>query len=165
MKQHNINAVRTCHYPNQPAWYDLCDRYGLYLIDEANIESHGMGYGEESLAKDPEWLDAHMDRTVRMVERDKNHPSVIIWSLGNEAGDGPNFEATSDWIKQRDPSRPVHYERAGLRPHTDIVCPMYPRPQAAGRLRQPSRRRAPTSCANTPTPWATAAATCGSTGT
>ena len=95
MKQHNINAVRTCHYPNQPAWYDLCDRYGIYLIDEANIESHGMGYGEESLAKNPEWLAAHLDRTVRMVERDKNHPSVIIWSLGNEAGDGPNFVATS----------------------------------------------------------------------
>jgi beta-galactosidase len=130
MKQLNINAVRTSHYPNQQVWYDLCDRYGLYLIDEANIESHGMGYGKESLARPPEWLDAHMDRTVRMVERDKNHPSVIIWSLGNEAGDGPNFEATSKWIHQRDPSRPVHYERAGTRPHTDIVCPMYPHPNA-----------------------------------
>ncbi len=129
MKQHNINTVRTCHYPNQPAWYDLCDRYGIYLIDEANIESHGMGYGASSLAKNPDWLDAHMNRTVRMVERDKNHPSVIIWSLGNEAGDGPNFEATSAWIKQRDPSRPVHYEQARHRPHTDIVCPMYPRPR------------------------------------
>jgi beta-galactosidase len=126
MKQHNINAMRCCHYPNQPAWYDLCDRYGLYLIDEANIESHGMGYGKESLAKQPEWADAHMNRTMRMVERDKNHPSVIIWSLGNEAGDGPNFEATSRWIHQRDLSRPVHYERAGTAPHTDIVCPMYP---------------------------------------
>lgn len=129
MKQHNVNTVRTSHYPNHPAWYDLCDRYGLYLIDEANIESHGMGYGDATLAKRPEWLAAHMDRTVRMVERDKNHPSVIIWSLGNEAGDGPNFEATSAWIRQRDRSRPVHYERAGLRPHTDIVCPMYARPQ------------------------------------
>lgn len=128
MKQHNINTVRTCHYPDAPAWYDLCDRYGIYLIDEANIESHGMGYGEASLAKKPEWLAAHMDRTQRMVERDKNHPSVIIWSLGNEAGDGPNFEATSAWIKGRDPTRPVHYERAGTRPHTDIVCPMYARP-------------------------------------
>jgi beta-galactosidase len=128
MKQHNINAVRTAHYPNQPAWYDLCDRYGLYLIDEANIESHGMGYGKESLAKNPDWLDAHLDRTIRMVERDKNHPSVIIWSLGNEAGDGPNFEATSAWVKKRDPSRPVHYEQAGQKPHTDIVCPMYARP-------------------------------------
>ncbi|HNQ88709.1 MAG TPA: glycoside hydrolase family 2 TIM barrel-domain containing protein [Verrucomicrobiota bacterium] len=129
MKQNNVNAVRTCHYPNQPAWYDLCDRYGLYLIDEANIESHGMGYGKESLAHPPEWKDAHMDRTIRMVERDKNHPSVVIWSLGNEAGDGPNFEATSAWIHQRDPGRPVHYERAGRRPHTDIVCPMYAPPR------------------------------------
>ena len=118
MKQHNINAVRTCHYPNDPAWYDLCDRYGLYLIDEANIESHGMGYGPETLAKDPAWLAAHMDRTVRMVERDKNHPSIIIWSLGNEAGDGANFEATYAWIKQRDPSRPVQYEQAGRRGRT-----------------------------------------------
>lgn len=128
MKQHNVNAVRTCHYPNQPVWYDLCDEYGIYLIDEANIESHGMGYGDRTLAKRPEWAAAHMDRTVRMVERDKNHASVIIWSLGNEAGFGPNFEATSKWIKQRDPSRPVHYERAGLDPATDIVCPMYPPP-------------------------------------
>jgi beta-galactosidase len=130
MKQHNVNAVRACHYPDHPAWYDLCDRYGLYLIDEANIESHGMGYGDKTLAKDPEYADAHLNRTIRMVERDKNHPSVIIWSLGNEAGDGPNFEATSTWIKGRDPSRPVHYEQAGTKPHTDIVCPMYPRPNA-----------------------------------
>jgi beta-galactosidase len=128
MKRHNINAVRTSHYPNQPAWYDLCDRYGLYLVDEANIESHGMGYDKESLANFPEWLDAHMDRTVRMVERDKNHPSVIIWSLGNEAGNGPNFMATYDWIKQRDPGRPIHYERAGFARNTDIYCPMYSRP-------------------------------------
>jgi beta-galactosidase len=129
MKQYNINAVRTSHYPNQPIWYDLCDEYGLYLIDEANIESHGMGYGERTLAKDPAWLDAHMDRTMRMVERDKNHPSVIIWSLGNEAGFGPNFEATSAWIRQRDRSRPVQYERAELDKATDIVCPMYAPPK------------------------------------
>jgi beta-galactosidase len=128
MKQFNLNAVRCSHYPNQTAWYDLCDRYGIYLIDEANIESHGMGYGERTLAKNPEWANAHMNRTVRMVERDKNHPSVVIWSLGNEAGFGPNFEATADWIHHRDSSRPVHYERAELDPHTDIVCPMYPRP-------------------------------------
>ena len=128
MKRHNINAVRTSHYPNQPAWYDLCDRYGLHLVDEANIESHGMGYGKESLANFPEWLDAHLDRTIRMVERDKNHPSIIIWSLGNEAGNGPNFVATYDWIKQRDASRPVHYERAGFARNTDIYCPMYPKP-------------------------------------
>lgn len=128
MKRHNINAVRTAHYPNQPAWYDLCDRYGLYLVDEANVESHGMGYGKESLANFPEWQDAHLDRTIRMVERDKNHASVIIWSLGNEAGNGPNFMATYDWIKQRDASRPVHYERAGFARNTDIYCPMYPKP-------------------------------------
>lgn len=126
MKQHNINTVRTSHYPNDPRWYDLCDEYGLYVIDEANIESHGMGYGQESLAKDPRWGKAHMDRTVRMVERDKNHPSIIIWSLGNEAGNGVNFEATYDWIKQRDPSRPVQYEQAGWwGRNTDIRCPMY----------------------------------------
>ncbi|HSQ75465.1 MAG TPA: glycoside hydrolase family 2 TIM barrel-domain containing protein [Bacteroidota bacterium] len=129
MKQHNINTVRTCHYPNTPLWYELCDRYGLYLIDEANIESHGMGYDPDiTLANKPEWLDAHLDRIRRMVERDKNHPSVIIWSMGNEGGDGMNFEAGSEWIHMRDPSRPVHYERALLRPHTDIVCPMYPPP-------------------------------------
>ena len=125
MKQNNINTVRTCHYPDVPEWYELCDEYGLYIIDEANIESHGMGYGPESLAKQPEWKDAHMARTVAMVERDKNHPCVIIWSLGNEAGFGDNFQATSDWIHQHDPSRPVHYEQAGERDATDIVCPMY----------------------------------------
>jgi beta-galactosidase len=128
MKQFNINAVRTCHYPDDPKWYDLCDTYGLYLIDEANIESHGIGYApEETLANKPEWKEAHLDRIMRMIERDKNHPSVIIWSLGNEAGDGTNFEAASEWIHRRDSSRPVHYERAELRPHTDIVCPMYAR--------------------------------------
>jgi len=127
MKQNNINAVRTCHYPNDPRWYELCDEYGLYVIDEANIESHGMGYGERSLAKNPAWGPAHLDRTSRMVERDKNHPSVIIWSLGNEAGNGVNFELTYNWVKKRDPSRPVQYERAVLAPNTDIYCPMYAR--------------------------------------
>lgn len=141
MKQFNLNAVRCSHYPNQTAWYDLCDRYGIYLVDEANIESHGMGYGAASLAKQPEWAAAHLDRTVRMVERDKNHPSVIVWSLGNEAGDGPNFEATSKWIHQRDPSRPVQYEQAGAKPYTDIVCPMYPRPPELARYAaQPETR-------------------------
>jgi len=126
MKQHNINAVRTSHYPNTPEWYDLCDEYGIYLVDEANIESHGMGYNpNRTLGNKPEWKKAHMDRTRSMVERDKNHASVIIWSLGNEAGDGSNFEATSAWIHQRDPSRPVQYERAGLKPHTDLYVPMY----------------------------------------
>jgi beta-galactosidase len=128
MKKNNINAVRTCHYPDDPEWYDLCDEYGLYIIDEANIESHGMGYKPDiTLANKPDWKKAHLDRVQRMVERDKNHPCVIIWSMGNEAGDGTNFEAASDWIHMRDPSRPVHYERAGLRSHTDIVCPMYAR--------------------------------------
>ncbi len=128
MKKFNINTVRTSHYPNDPRWYELCDEYGLYVIDEANIESHGMGYDpDRTLGNDPAWKAAHLDRTKRMVERDKNHPSVIIWSLGNEAGDGVNFVATSDWIHDRDPSRPVHYERAELKPHTDIYCPMYAR--------------------------------------
>ncbi len=125
MKQNNVNATRCCHYPNDPRWYALCDKYGLYVVDEANIESHGMGYGNESLAKNPLFLDAHMDRTKRMYERSKNHPSIIIWSLGNEAGNGPNFEATYDWLKKTDPSRPVQYERAERERNTDIVCPMY----------------------------------------
>ncbi|MEY4489524.1 MAG: hypothetical protein RIQ79_2032 [Verrucomicrobiota bacterium] len=141
MKQHNINAVRTCHYPNVPAWYDLCDEYGLYLVDEANIESHGMGYGDKSLAKDPIWKAAHLDRTVRMVERDKNHASVIIWSLGNEAGMGENFAATYRWIKQRDASRPVQYEQAGHGASTDIVCPMYARPETALKYAEKTQRR------------------------
>ncbi|MCJ7580135.1 MAG: beta-galactosidase, partial [Candidatus Aminicenantes bacterium] len=128
MKQFNLNAVRTSHYPNTPLWYDLCDEYGIYLIDEANIESHGMGYRPDTtLGNNPEWEDAHMERIIRMVERDKNHPSVIIWSMGNEAGDGVNFEACSAWIHERDSQRPVHYERAGQRAHVDIVSPMYMR--------------------------------------
>jgi beta-galactosidase len=126
MKQYNINAVRTCHYPNDPYWYELCDEYGLYVVDEANIESHGMGYDlSRTLGNKPLWEKAHIDRTRRMVERDKNHPSVIIWSLGNEAGNGCNFQATYKWIKARDLSRPVQYERAGLEWNTDIYCPMY----------------------------------------
>jgi beta-galactosidase len=128
MKQFNVNADRCCHYPNQPAWYDLCDRYGIYLIDEANIESHGMGFDDASLTRREDFAAAHLNRTVRMVERDKNHPSVIIWSLGNEAGSGPNFEATSRWIHQRDTSRPVRYEGAGERPYVDLVSTMYPSP-------------------------------------
>jgi len=131
MKKHNINAVRTSHYPNTTAWYDLCDQYGLYIIDEANIESHGMGYEPtRTLGNNPAWKAAHMDRTVRMVERDKNHASIVIWSLGNEAGDGVNFEATSAWIHGRDTSRPVMYERAQLKPHTDMYVPMYAPPSS-----------------------------------
>jgi beta-galactosidase len=126
MKEANINTVRTCHYPDSPVWYDLCDEYGLYVIDEANIESHGMGYDpDKTLGNNPVWKAAHLDRTIRMVERDKNHPSVIIWSLGNEAGNGCNFVATYEWIKNRDHSRPVWYERAEMNYNTDIFCPMY----------------------------------------
>ena len=126
MKQHNINAVRTSHYPHATEWYELCDRYGLWVVDEANIESHGMGYApDETLANKPEWGPAHLDRIQRMVERDKNHPSVIVWSMGNEAGDGVNFVQASEWIRLRDPSRPVHYEQAAERPHVDMVSPMY----------------------------------------
>lgn len=127
MKQHNINTVRTCHYPNDPRWYELCDEYGLYVIDEANLESHGMGYDPgKTLANKPEWLLAHMERNQRMVARDKNHPCIIVWSMGNEAGDGTNFEAVSAWMHMHDPSRPVQYEKAGTKLHTDIYCPMYP---------------------------------------
>ncbi len=128
MKQFNINAVRTSHYPNDPRWYELTDRYGLYVVDEAFIEAHGVGFDPDvTLGNDPAWRAAHLDRTARMVERDKNHPSVIIWSLGNESGDGVNFEATYAWVKERDPSRPVQYEMADTRAHTDIFAPMYVR--------------------------------------
>jgi beta-galactosidase len=126
MKQNNINAVRTAHYPNDPLWYQLTDQYGLYLVNEANIESHGMGYGSASLAKDDDWGHAHQVRIERMVERDKNHPSIITWSMGNEAGNGVNFENTYQWIKQRDKTRPVQYERALEESNTDIVAFMYP---------------------------------------
>jgi beta-galactosidase len=125
MKQYNVNAVRSSHYPNDPRWYDLCDKYGLYIIDEANIESHGMGYGDTTLAKHPAFAKAHLDRTIRMFGRDKNHPSIIIWSLGNEAGDGPNFTVAAAWLREHDATRPIHYERAGNGDNTDIFCPMY----------------------------------------
>ncbi len=125
MKENNLNAVRTCHYPDDPEWYNLCDEYGLYVVCEGNIESHGMGYGDKTLAKVPAFAKAHLERDQRMVEAFKNHPSIIFWSLGNEAGDGPNFEACYKWIKERDRSRAVQYERAGEAAHTDVVCPMY----------------------------------------
>ena len=137
MKQLNINAVRTSHYPNDPRWLSLCDKYGIYVVDEANIESHGMGYGPATLAKEPTYAAMHMERVQRMVQRDFNHPSIIVWSLGNEAGDGPNFEACYNWLKAEDSSRPVQYERAsvqdkhynvdrtGLKYVSDIYCPMY----------------------------------------
>lgn len=125
MKQLNINAVRTCHYPDDNFWYDLCDKYGIYVVAEANIESHGMGYGEETLAKEPSYKKAHLERNQRNVQRGFNHPSIIFWSLGNEAGYGPNFEAAYDWIKAEDPSRAVQYEQARIEGKTDIYCPMY----------------------------------------
>lgn len=125
MKQHNLNTVRNSHYPTHPYWYQLCDRYGLYVIDEANIESHGMGYGPASLAKDTTWLPAHMDRTRRMYERSKNHPAIVIWSLGNEAGNGVNFERTYDYMKSIERTRPIQYERAEQNYNTDIYCRMY----------------------------------------
>lgn len=131
MKMFNVNAVRTCHYPNNPIWYDLCDQYGIYLIDEANIESHGMGYDlNRTLGNNPSWLKAHMERASRMVIRDKNHPSIVTWSLGNEAGNGSNFYECYKWIKNYDGTRPVQYERAGLEWNTDIYCPMYPHPNS-----------------------------------
>ena len=127
MKQANINFVRTCHYANVPEWYELCDKYGLYVIGEANIESHGMGYdSDKTLANNPAWKAAHLDRMQRMVERDKNHPCIVIWSMGNEAGDGCNFKAVYEWTHQRDPSRPVHYERT--RDNCDILSEMYTSP-------------------------------------
>ena len=125
MKQFNLNAVRTCHYPDNNLWYELCDQYGIYVVAEANIESHGMGYGKETLAKRDDYALAHMQRNQRNVQRGFNHPSVLIWSLGNEAGYGPNFEAAYGWIKAEDPSRLVQYEQAGRTGKTDIYCPMY----------------------------------------
>ena len=125
MKYLNINAVRTCHYPDDPRWYDLCDEYGIYLTAESNLESHGMGYGEGTLAKRADFAKAHIERQEGNVMSHKNHPSIIVWSLGNEAGYGPNFEKAYDWIKAYDKSRPVQYEQARHDGKTDIFCPMY----------------------------------------
>ncbi|MCO6544311.1 MAG: beta-galactosidase [Gilliamella sp.] len=127
IKQHNFNAVRCSHYPNDPRWYDLCDLYGLYLVDEANIESHGM-FPMSRLSAEPRWLAAYSERVTRMVQRDRNHPSIIIWSLGNESGHGANHDALYAWIKSNDPTRPVQYEGGGANTTaTDIICPMYAR--------------------------------------
>ena len=143
MKELNINAVRTCHYPDDPRWLALCDQYGLYVVDEGNIESHGMGYEDgKTLAQNPLFHDAHLARDQRMVQRDINHPSVIIWSLGNEAGNGQNFYDCYDWIKACDPTRPVQYERALIGWYgksdynTDICCPMYMEPKDCERYLQ-----------------------------
>ncbi len=142
MKRFNINAVRASHYPNDGYWYRLCDRYGLYVVDEANIESGGMYFHpEKTLMDKPEWGKAYLDRVQRMVEQGKNHPSIIIWSLGNECGDGPHHVVNYRWIKQRDPSRPVQSEDAKLEAHTDIFSPMYRRiRQIVDYVKKPQRR-------------------------
>ena len=129
MKELNINAVRTSHYPNDPYFYELCDKYGLYVVSEANLETHGMGFGERTLARDTRFEKGHLERNERMVRAFKNHPSIIIWSLGNEAGNGPNFEKAYRLVKEYDPSRPVQYERAGREWNTDLVVPMYNSPK------------------------------------
>lgn len=127
MKQYNINAVRTSHYPFDNLWYDLCDQYGLYVVAEANIESHGQRRGKEAICQRPDYMEAHVERNRRNVQRNYNHPSVIIWSIGNESGYGPNLEAAYDCVKQEDPSRPCQYEEASWNKNgkTDIFCPMY----------------------------------------
>ena len=125
MKQLNINAVRTCHYPDDPRWYDLCDEYGIYLTAESNLESHGMGYGEGTLAKRGDFEKMHIERQEGNMITYKNHPSIIVWSLGNEAGYGPNFEKAYDWVKAYDKTRPCQFEQARQNGKTDIFCPMY----------------------------------------
>ena len=125
MKRLNINAVRTCHYPDDPRWYDLCDEYGIYLTAESNLESHGMGYGDGTLAKRDDFAKMHIERQEGNMITYKNHPSIIVWSLGNEAGYGPNFEKAYEWVKAYDTTRPVQYERAEQNGKTDIFCPMY----------------------------------------
>ncbi|WP_420602262.1 glycoside hydrolase family 2 TIM barrel-domain containing protein [Flagellimonas sp.] len=130
MKQNNINAVRSSHYPNDPYWLDLCDKYGLYVVDEANIESHPLAIDEKTqIGNEMSWLPAHMARTQRMYYRDRNHPSIYSWSLGNEAGEGEVFRTTYKWLKQQDDNRIVQYEPAGKEDYTDLYCPMYPKPE------------------------------------
>lgn len=127
MKQLNINALRTCHYPSDSYLYDLCDKYGIYMVAEANLESHGHRRGENAIAMRPDYMNAHLERNQRNVQRNFNHPSIIVWSLGNEAGYGPNFEVAYDWVKKEDSSRPCQYEEAIWTEggKTDIYCPMY----------------------------------------
>jgi beta-galactosidase len=143
MKRHNVDAVRTSHYPNDPKWYDVCDRYGIYVLDEANLETHGV---TGRLTNDSEWLSAFVERARRMVERDKNHPSVVMWSLGNESGMGPNHAAMAGWIHENDPTRPVHYEGAAASPRdpawVDVVSRMYTRiPELRKMARDPAEAR------------------------
>jgi beta-galactosidase len=130
MKQNNINAVRSAHYPNDPYWLDLCDFYGLSVIDEANIESHPLAIDQNTqIGNEMSWLPAHMMRTKRMYYRDRNHASIYSWSLGNEAGEGDIFRATYKWLKEQDDNRIVQYEPAGKEEYTDLYCPMYPKPE------------------------------------
>ena len=130
MKQNNINAVRSAHYPNDPYWLDLCDKYGLYVVDEANIESHPLAIDKNTqIGNEMSWLPAHMMRTKRMYYRDRNHASIYSWSLGNEAGEGAVFRATYKWLKEQDNNRIVQYEPAGKDDYTDLYCPMYPKPE------------------------------------
>ncbi|MGM0531427.1 MAG: glycoside hydrolase family 2 TIM barrel-domain containing protein, partial [Bacteroidota bacterium] len=138
MKQNNINAVRTAHYPDVPMWYKLCDKYGLYVIDEGNIETHAFGNNRDNkLSNHPEWEEPYLDRVRRMVYRDRNHPSIVIWSLGNESGDGPNVENVYEWVGENDPGRPFHYEgstnHSGLL-NADIYSRMYTTPEGCREL-------------------------------
>ena len=130
MKQNNINAVRSSHYPNDPYWLELCDTYGLYVIDEANIESHPLAIDETTqIGNEMSWYKAHLSRTQRMYYRDRNHPCIYSWSLGNEAGEGEIFKSTYAWLKEMDDNRIVQYEPAGKEDYTDLYCPMYPKPE------------------------------------
>ncbi|MBA6154637.1 glycoside hydrolase family 2 TIM barrel-domain containing protein [Gelidibacter maritimus] len=141
LKEYNLNALRMSHYPNDEYFYELCDKYGIYLVDEANLESHGIGYDrDKTLGNKPDWELAHLQRIKRMVERDINHPSIIIWSMGNEAGNGHNFYSAYSWLKERDPSRPIQYERVSMGEwegpelvydyNSDIICPQYSSPNS-----------------------------------
>ncbi|MBR6132664.1 MAG: hypothetical protein IKQ20_12510 [Bacteroidales bacterium] len=141
MKANNINTVRTSHYPNAPEFYNLCDYYGLYVIDEANAESHAQGYGEKSLAKRADFKEATVARVRNMYERDKNHPCIIVWSLGNESGNGVCYEAAYDWLKAKDSTRPVQYERALYDRNTDIVAIMYPSADYLSKYAQKKQER------------------------
>lgn len=145
MKKHNINAVRTSHYPNDTRWLDLCDRYGLYVIDEADLETHGMCLSSrwDSFSSEPEWRLAYLDRAIRMVERDKNHPSIIIWSLGNEANYGTNHDAMAEWIRAKDSTRFIHYEGAQNAPMVDIFSQMYPNIDAVEEICQDTTETRP----------------------
>ncbi|UFH34347.1 glycoside hydrolase family 2 TIM barrel-domain containing protein [Flavobacterium acetivorans] len=143
-KEFNINAVRTAHYPNDPYFYELCDEYGIYVIDEANIESHGMGYAlDKTLANNPAWLKAHLSRVERMIQRDKNHPSILIWSLGNEAGNGYNFYESYLLAKKLDETRPTQYERAVHEWNTDLFVPMYDTPEQVEAYAKDPKRTKP----------------------